>query len=396
MVQIMTQTLANPQFDPVALAQSLIRCPSVTPHDNGALDALQSALEALGFTCRRLPFCEEGTPSVDNLYARLGTQAPNFCFAGHTDVVPEGDRQRWRHDPYAATIDRGILFGRGAADMKGAIAAFVAAVAAVTDAGRTQLPGSVSLMITGDEEGPGINGTKKILDWLQSENQTIDHCLVGEPSNPESLGDMIKIGRRGSVNMWVTVTGTQGHVAYPHLAKNPVPVLLALLTELNGRKLDGGTEHFQPSNLEITSIDAGNGATNVIPESVTAQLNVRFNTEHTGQALIDWVRSVCDKYESDGISIGLQAHKSGDAFLTEPGPFPRLIRQAVKDVLGTEPEFSTSGGTSDARFIKDFCPVAEFGLIGRTMHKVDECVHTDDIVNLSRIYARILQGYFKL
>lgn len=381
--------------DPVALTRQLIECRSVTPTEGGALDILEQVLSGLGFLCQRLPFSAKDTPTVDNLYARLGNASPNLCFAGHTDVVPEGDRDGWRHDPFAAVIEDGLLYGRGATDMKGAIAAFIAAVARAKATNPKALKGSISLMITGDEEGPAVNGTVKILNWLKEKGEVIDHCLVGEPTNPEELGQMIKIGRRGSVNMWLTVKGAQGHVAYPQLAKSPVPALLSLLSDLTSRVLDQGTEYFQPSNLEITSIDIGNQATNVIPAEARVQLNIRFNTEHTGAELVEWVTQRCAHHGKENeLHIDIETAISGEAFLNPPDAFQELIKSSIKRVIGREPEFSTSGGTSDARFIKDFCPVAEFGLISQTMHKIDERVSVRDIEQLSEIYNHILQGYF--
>ena len=353
-------------LDPVDLSQRLIRCPSVTPNDAGALDVLAEALGGIGFICHRLPFSESGTPDVDNLYARIGTAAPNFCFAGHTDVVPVGNADDWSGDPFAAEIRDGRLYGRGAADMKSAIAAFVAAAARFVDHHGSDFPGSISLLITGDEEGPAINGTPKMLDWLKAEGETMDACLVGEPTNPQNLGEMIKIGRRGSLNASITVLGTQGHVAYPGLADNPVPRLLRYLSALDNHVFDEGNAHFPPTNLEITSIDVGNPTTNLIPQTASARLNVRFNDLHTGAdiaALLETTRAEFAGQSEINISI------SGESFLTPPGPFSDLLAAAVRSVTDREPELSTTGGTSDARFIKDFCPIAEFGLISQTMHK---------------------------
>jgi len=377
--------------DPLKLAQDLIRCPSVTPKDAGALDALQAALEELGFVCHRLPFSEAGTDDVDNLYARLGAAAPNFCFAGHTDVVPAGPVDQWRSDPFAATVKDGVLYGRGASDMKGAIAAFVAAVSQFI-ADREGFDGSISLLITGDEEGPAINGTVKMLDWLEARGEKLDYCLVGEPTNPGKVGDMAKIGRRGSLNGRLVVRGVQGHVAYPHLADNPIPRLIRMLDGLIARKLDDGNAHFQPSNLEIVSIDVGNAASNVIPAEAEARFNIRFNNEQTDAGLQAWARSVCDSVGGD---YNLEMKASGDAFLTPPGPLSRLISDAVKAVTGQTVELSTTGGTSDARFIKNHCPVSEFGLVSKTMHKVDESVRLEDLEQLTRIYREILTGFFR-
>ena len=377
--------------DPLELTRALIRCPSVTPADGGALDVLQGALEQLGFVCTRLPFSDQDTPDVDNLYARLGTAEPNFCFAGHTDVVPVGDVNGWTVDPFAADVTEGMLLGRGAADMKGAIAAFVAATARFLNTRDGTFPGSISLLITGDEEGPSINGTRKVLDWLQDRGEALSACLVGEPTNPAALGDMIKIGRRGSLNGKLTVTGVQGHAAYPHLADNPIPRLLRILTRVTDKELDAGTDYFQPSNLEITSIDVGNPAVNVIPGSASAQFNIRFNDLHSGDSLRDWLHAEC---AAENGPYDLVFHSTGEPFVTPPGPLSDAISAAVQEVTGKEPELSTTGGTSDARFIKDYCPVAEFGLISQTMHKVDECTAVDDLENLTRIYTAVLERFF--
>lgn len=388
----MTHTPAP--LDPVALAAALIRCPSVTPAEGGALDLLQQTLSSLGFTCHRLPFEEAGEARVDNLYARIGTAAPNLCFAGHTDVVPPGDLQAWQVGPFDGRIEDGVVWGRGAADMKGAIAAFAAAAARHLAANGSDA-GSISFLITGDEEGPAVNGTVKMLEWLERHGERVDHCIVGEPTNPHALGEMIKIGRRGSVTMMITVDGKQGHVAYPHLADNPVPHLLAVLTALDGLVLDQGTEHFQPSNLEITTVDVDNEATNVIPASARARINIRFNDAHTGNALVarveDMVRAIAKRR---GAAITVSAKISGESFLTEPGAFVGLVAGAVERVLGRTPELSTTGGTSDARFIHSHCPVLEFGLVGETMHKVDERVPAGDIEALSAVYDAVIEGYF--
>ena len=379
-------------LDPVEFAAQLIRCPSVTPAEAGALDLLQSQLQALGFSCTRLPFEEAGTDPVDNLYARLGDQGPHICFAGHTDVVPVGAEADWQIDPFAGEIRDQKLWGRGAADMKGAIAAFVAAAAHFVE-NRDGFDGSISFLITGDEEGPSINGTRKMLGWLERQGEIIDDCVVGEPTNPDVLGDMIKIGRRGSVNGVVTVTGTQGHVAYPHLADNPVPQLIAQMAHLAKAELDRGSEHFQPSNLEITSIDVGNMTTNVIPAEAKARFNIRYNDHWNRETLSAWIKQCLD--ESAGAAgYQLELSHTGDCFLTEPGPFIETLSAAVEEVTGRAPVLSTSGGTSDARFIKDMTRVVEFGLVGKTMHKVDEHVPVDDIRQLSKIYEKLLHGYF--
>jgi succinyl-diaminopimelate desuccinylase len=378
-------------LDAVALTQALIRCPSVTPADAGALAVLEAALEPLGFACHRLRFEEDGTPPIENLYARLGTGAPHFCFAGHSDVVPPGDG--WAHDPFAAVISDGILFGRGAADMKSAVAAFAAAVARVT--ARGPLHGSVSLLITGDEEGPAINGTAKMLGWLKARGEHIDHCVVGEPTSVAKAGDTLKIGRRGSINFKVAVRGIQGHVGYPQKANNPIPALAELVTQLAGYKLDKGNAHFDPSTLAFTTVDVGNAATNVIPAGAYAAFNIRFNDAHTPDNLIGWVNDRADRIAKEsGCAITVTHSVSGMAFLTQPGKFTQLISDTVSRITGQSPVFSTSGGTSDARFIKDHCPVVELGLAGATMHKTDECVAVSEIEKLTDIYAALLTDYF--
>ena len=391
MSEARTEDLAGAEAlaHPLALARALIRCESVTPADGGALDVLQGALQTLGFTCHRLPFEEPGTAPVDNLYARRGEGRPNFCFAGHTDVVPTGDRAGWTREPFAAEIEDGVLYGRGASDMKGAIAAFVAAVARFRPGGAGA--GSISLLITGDEEGPAVNGTRKVLDWLGAQGETLDVCLVGEPTNPDEVGEMVKIGRRGSLNGSLQVAGRQGHVAYPALADNPLPRLIALLGALLALELDQGTDHFQPSRLELTSIDVGNEATNVIPGAAAARFNVRFNDRHTGACLERTIRACLD---ATGEPYELATEVSGEAFVTPPGPLSTIIADSVAAVTGMMPTLSTTGGTSDARFIKDHCPVAEFGLIGRTMHRTDECVPVEAIERLSDIYLGVLERYF--
>ena len=379
----------SPAIDAVELAQALIRCPSVTPEDAGALDVLQAVLEPLGFACHRLTF-DDGGPAVQNLYARCGASAPNFCFAGHTDVVPVGDRDAWNDDPFAASIVDGTLIGRGAVDMKGAIAAFVAAVAQFLDAG--SFDGSISLLITGDEEGPATNGTTKVLDWLTGRQERLDACLVGEPTNRERLGDLIKIGRRGSLSARLVVDGVQGHAAYPQLADNPVHRLVAMLAALTAMPLDQGSDHFEASSLQITTVDVGNPATNVIPAQASAAFNIRFNDHHRSADLVQWLHR---QLRAVGGQYHMEVHVSGESFLTPPGDLSALIAGAAERVTGRRAELGTSGGTSDARFIKDYCPVAEFGLVGQTMHKVDECVPVDDIRTLSRIYEAVLNQYFR-
>ena len=380
-------------IDALALAQALIRQPSVTPNASGVLDVLTAALEPLGFTCHRVIFSDEGTPDVDNLYARLGEAAPHFCFAGHVDVVPVGAVDAWTVDPFGGDVKDGQLFGRGAADMKSAVAAFAAAAARyLAEIGQPQ--GSISLLITGDEEGPAINGTRKLLEWMRARGDVLDACLVGEPTSPERLGDMIKIGRRGSIVCRLTVRGTQGHTAYPQLADNPVHKLVASLAAMTSTKLDEGTEHFEPSTMQITSIDVGNEATNVIPAEAMAVFNIRYNDLHTSASLKTWIEDQVRAAAGGDCEFALDIRLTGESFLTPPGPLSDLVAGAVARVTGVTPELGTTGGTSDARFIKDYCPVAEFGLVGRTMHKIDESSRTDDIENLTEIYRLILERFF--
>lgn len=377
-------------LDPVELTRDLIRRPSVTPKDEGALGVIEAAVKPLGFACHRLPFSEVGTPDVDNLYARVGTRGPHFCFAGHSDVVPVGDRQGWTVDPFGAEIIDGQLYGRGAADMKGAIAAFCAAASAFV-AARKDFGGSISLLITGDEEGPSINGTVKMLKALADRRESIDACVVGEPTNEKELGDMAKIGRRGSMNFKVTALGQQGHVAYPHLADNPNHSLVRMLASLIEKPLDEGTPYFQASSLQVTTIDVGNAATNVIPARATAGFNIRFNDLHTAKTLTDSVRG---KLDALGARYEMDVSVSGEAFLTPPGPLSDLVAGAIEAVLKRKPALSTTGGTSDARFIRSYAPVIEFGLVGRTMHKVDERAGVADIRNLAAIYRTMLERFF--
>ncbi len=371
--------------DPLPLAQALIRRPSVTPADEGALAVLEQALTALGFSCSRLPFGEDaGRPRIENLYARLGTGGPNFCFAGHTDVVPAGTG--WTVAPFGGEVIGDQLFGRGATDMKGAIACFVAAVGRLLAEGKPS--GSISLLITGDEEGRALDGTIRVLDWLRTRGERFDACLVGEPTNPRRLGEAVKIGRRGSLNARLRVLGAQGHTAYPHLADNPLPRLLDMLQAVSKDPLDDGTDHFQPSTLALTTIDVGNSATNVIPGEAKAAFNIRFNDRHSGGSLETWLRR---QFDAIGGTYELEIEVSGESFLTPPGKLSDSLSRAIQAVTGLTPELSTSGGTSDARFIKDFCPVAEFGLVGQTMHKADERVALADLESLTRIYHRILR-----
>ncbi len=382
-------------IDPLNLSQALLRCPSITPDDAGVLDVLEGALKSLGFTCHRLTFSDTGTPTVENLYARIGTEGPNFCFAGHTDVVPIGNRDDWSIDPFGGQVRDGHLYSRGACDMKCAIAAFAAATSSFLNRQGDKFNGSISFLITGDEEGPAINGTVKVLDWMADKGEIMDACLVGEPTNVEHLGDTVKIGRRGSMNGHLTVYGIQGHSAYPQLADNPVPVMLKMLSAIDADELDTGSDHFPPSNLEITTVDVGNTAGNIIPAKVEAGFNIRFNDLHSGEELERRLRRTIDAIAAQkDTRYGLEFSISGESFLTPPGRLSQVIQQAAKNVTGKMPELSTSGGTSDARFIKDFCPVAEFGLINATAHKVDENVAVDDLGALADVYDAVLEGYF--
>ncbi|WP_309604849.1 succinyl-diaminopimelate desuccinylase [Phenylobacterium sp.] len=375
-------------IDAIDLTKALIRRPSVTPADAGAMDVVEAALAGLGFSCRRLRFGE-----IENLYARYGTARPNLCFAGHTDVVPVGDAAAWSQGAFDAAEIKGVLIGRGAVDMKSAIAAFAAACATAIEAGK--VTGSLSFLITGDEEGVATHGTKMVVEALEIEEEVIDHCVVGEPTSSARFGDMIKVGRRGSINVEITVHGVQGHVAYPHRAANPVPVLLTLLQRLQTRVLDDGYPEFQPSNLEITRIDVPNTATNVIPGTARAQLNIRFNPHHSGADLAAWIASEAQA-AGEGFegTVAVVPQISGEAFLTAPGPFTEVVAAAVRAVTGSDPELSTSGGTSDARFIRALCPVVEFGLVGTTMHQVDERAPVSEIRQLQAVYERLIAGYF--
>ena len=383
-------------LDPVDLAQRLIRCPSVTPEEGGALDLLERVLGGLGFTCHRLAFREAGTAEVENLYARLGSAGPNFCYAGHTDVVPVGDAEAWSVDPFAAEIVNGALYGRGAVDMKGSIAAFLAALAGFLERRGGAFDGSISLLITGDEEAEAVNGTRKVLAWLEQRGETLDACLVGEPTSNETLADMVKIGRRGSLNARLTAFGTQGHTAYPQLADNPLHHLVRMLDAVISEPLDAGSTHFQPSNLQLTSIDVGNSVSNVIPAQARAAFNLRFNDLHSGAGIEAWLRARFDAAldAARGARYELEVRVSGESFLCPPGRFSEIVCGAVERALGRTPELGTTGGTSDARFIKDHCPIAELGLLNATAHKVDEHVSLADLRGLGAVYGAVLDAYF--
>ncbi len=377
----------------VSLTRDLVRRPSVTPQDAGALDVVEGALKAVGFETHRLVFTETGTPDVDNLFAKIGSGAPHLVFAGHTDVVPAGDLSRWSHDPFAADIVEGRIIGRGASDMKGAIGAFLAATLAFIE-GHGAPKGTLSFLITGDEEGPSINGTVKMLDWARARGEKFDHAIVGEPTNVSALGDTIKIGRRGSLNGKIRVIGKQGHVAYPHRAENPAPIIARIVAALSAHEFDRGTAHFDRTNLEVSSIDVGNPAVNVIPAEARAQFNVRFNDAWTLETLKERIsRVVRDAVGSASVELEFLP-SNAVSFLTQPGDFTGLVARAVKDVTGIEPELSTSGGTSDARFITRECAVVEFGLTNETIHAVDENARVSDIDALAAVYSKILESYF--
>jgi succinyl-diaminopimelate desuccinylase len=378
-------------IDPLALAEALIRRPSVTPRDEGALPHLASVLEGVGFRCHLREFEEPGTERVLNLYARLGDIGRNFCFAGHTDVVPPGPEDAWTVDPFQPVVRDGVLYGRGASDMKSAVACFVAAVDGFLARRGREFGGSISLLITGDEEGVSINGTRKLLDWIAREGERLDACVVGEPTSLHALGDMVKIGRRGSLNATLTAVGVQGHTAYPQLADNAAHRLVRMLATLIAEPLDQGSEHFPPTSLEISTIDIGNPATNVIPGRARAVFNIRFNDRWTSESVVKWLRT---KLDASGGHYDLAIQISGESFLVPPGEVSTLLSEAIAGVTGRTPEFGTAGGTSDARFIHRFCPLAEFGMVGETMHKANECVSVADIEALTEIYRRVLEGYF--
>ncbi len=383
----------NSASDPVAIAQALIRCPSVTPAEGGALAYLEKVLGGAGFQVERVTFSEPGTPDIDNLYARIGKGSPHLMFAGHTDVVPPGDEGAWRHPPFAGAIADGMLYGRGAVDMKGALACAVAAACAHVADADGKPKGSISFLVTGDEESVAVNGTVKLLKWAAERGERFDNCILAEPSNPAALGDAIKLGRRGSLNGTLIVTGRPGHVAYPQLADNPVRGLVSMLGALMAEPLDHGSDHFDPSNLEFTSVDVGNRTVNVIPGEARARFNIRYNDRHTAGALKALI-------EQRAAAAAGQTHwrivwepSNADVFLTQPGPFVSLMVDTIQEVTGRKPALSTSGGTSDARFIKDYGPVLEFGLVGRTMHQTDEHVALSDLAQLTEIYRRVLRDY---
>jgi len=381
--------------DPVAIARDLLRCPSVTPEEGGALAYLHHLLTKAGFSVHRMTFAEPGTAPIENLYARIGTERPNLAFAGHTDVVPPGDEKAWRHPPFAGAVEGGMLYGRGAVDMKGGIACFVAAALdyLALNGGKPK-KGSISLLIAGDEESVAVNGTVKLLQWAAERGEKFDHCILGEPSNLQVLGDTIKAGRRGSLNGALVVHGRQGHVAYPERADNPIRGLVVLISALQA-PLDAGSEQFDPSNLEFTSVDVGNPTVNLIPGEACARFNIRYNDRHSQTALKALIERRAHDAAAGRIRYSFEWQKSNaDVFVIKPGPFTDLASAAIAEVTGRAPKLSTAGGTSDARFIKDYCPVLEFGLVGQTMHQVDECAPVADLVALTAVYRRIIERYF--
>jgi succinyl-diaminopimelate desuccinylase len=381
--------------DPVVIARDLLRCPSVTPEEGGALAYLHDLLAKAGFAVHRMTFAEPGTAPIENLYARIGSERPNLVFAGHTDVVPPGDTKAWRHPPFSGEIDGGLLYGRGAVDMKGGIACFVAAALDYLAAsGGKPKKGSISLLITGDEESVAVNGTIKLLQWAAERGEVFDHCVLGEPSNQQTFGDTIKAGRRGSLNGTLVVRGRQGHVAYPERFDNPIRGLTTLIAALQA-PLDQGSEQFDPSNLEFTSVDVGNPTVNLVPGEARARFNIRFNDRHSQPALRALIEQRAREAAGGRIRYSFEWQPSNaDVFVTKPGPFTDLAAAAIAEVTGIKPELSTTGGTSDARFIKDYCPVIEFGLVGQTMHQVDECVPIADLKVLTAVYRRIIETYF--
>ena len=386
--------LAFDPLDPVALTQALVRCPSVTPAEGGALSLIAEVLAAEGFTVERPVFSAPGTPDIENLYARIGREGPVFVIAGHTDVVPVGDAGAWTRDPFGGTVSDGVLHGRGACDMKGGLAAMIAAALRFRRE-TADAPGSIVFLVTGDEEGPAVNGTVKLLEWAHARGERFDHCLLGEPTNPATMSDMIKIGRRGSLTGRLTVHGKQGHVGYPHLAENPIRGMVRLLAALEATPLDGGTAHFDPSNLEVTTLDVGNPATNVVPAQARAVFNIRFNDVWTPQTLAAEIERRLREAAGNSVRYEIVFDPTNAvAFLTEPGPFGAMVADAVAAETGRRPALSTTGGTSDARFIKSYCPVVEYGVVGQTMHQVDECVAVADLIALEAITLRLLKAYF--
>jgi succinyl-diaminopimelate desuccinylase len=386
-----------PNINELTLAKELIKFPSVTPKDAGAIGFLAKQLKKLGFDCKILEFKDKNKKSkpIKNIYAKLGNKGPNLCYAGHTDVVPPGNIKDWTVNPFKPTIKKNHLIGRGANDMKSSIACFVSAVEKFLKKNK-KFDGSISLLITGDEEGFAINGTKKVVDYLKKKKEKIDFCIVGEPTNPNKLGEMIKIGRRGSISGTIVIFGSQGHVAYPHLSNNPVNTLVKICKKLNEKRLDKGNKNFQPSNLEFTSINVDNKATNVIPATARAQFNIRFNNIHTSSSLKKKINLIVKNLsKKNKCKFKIDFHISGESFLTKPNKTIYMAKNIIKKITGITPVFSTTGGTSDARFIRKISPCLEFGLVNKTMHKIDECVSLKDLKNLTKIYQFILEDYFK-
>lgn len=381
--------------DALSIARDLVRCASVTPADAGALGVLETILKGAGFEVHRVAFSEPGAADIDNLYARIGSGAPHITFAGHTDVVPPGDEDAWTHGAFSGDVRDGFLYGRGAVDMKGGIACSVAAALEYLAANSGEPKGSISFLITGDEEDVAVNGTVKLLQWAAARGEKFDHCVLGEPSNVEELGDCIKVGRRGSLSGTLYVDGIQGHVAYPHRASNPVPDIAALIVALGNEPLDRGSTHFQASNLEFTSVDVGNSATNVIPAQARAKFNIRFNDRHTQESLRTLIEQRITTAAGNRIRARIEWQPSNaDVFVTKPGAFTDLVVAAIEEVTGRKPDLNTGGGTSDARFITRYCPVIEFGLVGQTMHQIDERAAVSDLEKLTRIYRGVLNRYF--
>ena len=378
-------------YDPLELTTELIKCRSVTPQNDGAIELLSEKLQKIGFNCEIVEFSENDSDSIKNLWAKIGDKSPTLSFAGHTDVVPEGDETLWESPPFDGINDGNKIIGRGAVDMKGSIGSFISAISIFLDKNGKQFNGSISLIITGDEEGKAVNGTQKLLEWMEKNNHTFDDCIVGEPTNPNKLGEMIKIGRRGSTNITLTLKGNEGHVAYPQLADNPIPKLILILNELIKEPLDEGNEYFDASNLEITSIDAGNSASNVIPQEISAKLNIRYNDNFTKEKIESEIESRLKKHDYE---YSINFEHSGDSFITEPGEFVNNLSKIIEKHCKITPTLSTTGGTSDARFIKNYGRVVEFGLVGASMHKINEYSNNADIEKLKDIYLDVLNDYF--
>ena len=378
-------------YDPLELTTELIKCRSVTPQNDGAIELLSEKLQKIGFNCEIVEFSENDSDSIKNLWAKIGDKSPTLSFAGHTDVVPEGDETLWESPPFDGINDGNKIVGRGAVDMKGSIGSFISAISIFLEKNRKKFNGSISLIITGDEEGKAVNGTQKLLEWMEKNNHTFDDCIVGEPTNPNKLGEMIKIGRRGSTNITLTLKGNEGHVAYPQLADNPIPKLILILNELIKEPLDEGNEYFDAANLEITSIDAGNSASNVIPPEISAKLNIRYNDNFTKEKIESEIESRLKKHDYE---YSINFEHSGDSFITEPGEFVNNLSKIIEKHCKITPTLSTTGGTSDARFIKNYGRVVEFGLVGASMHKINEYSNNADIEKLKDIYLDVLNDYF--